>query len=734
MSKKLWIPLGGLVVIILVAGVILYTLIPPLSKQLPPEGDSTVVTLTNPVNGSSATLNQETAITAEALGSQPVSALQLWVDGALWQTKQAPNSGLAQFSAFWTWMPTEAGPHTLLVRALDAQGGQAQSNLVRVNVNPAQDQTNAQPSPDETTPPSTGPEQQPPAPPAGSSQPVSDTHPGKVGFWLGKNIDKAFGNQQAPQAPVLSATVNACNVELQIQDKSNNEFGYLVYRADPKSVDYVKVATLGAGKGTLVYTDKNLYGSLSYYVAAYNGVGQSPSNPVSLNIQDSNCLTPQWSALSLNDATLTPTQPVDKLYCYISLNSGPWTRLPAVQNTFLTPTNGSFDLSPYLKNLPLSPNGAQLDLECWGWQGGSLQLLGKFSQKIPPQLGQPVQVNLGNINFGAMPQMTPLSGGLPDGPVPTPVDFKLTGDPTTCLQHGVILLFCKAVIKDKYAVFVWTPVSCWPGNGCNNNIGGYNLYEVQPDKTLVLRKKVNNPDQTTAAISPPAWPDTAGTQRCFVVTAFTSDTGDESPPSNTACFEFAKLGIQTISLSPTDMLWRYHSHYEGCDWKAAVGPGMSPYDLPPNTIVAGYEHGAHNCDLWNAIFRGAVSFDPSQIPGKLVSARFKFDLYSTEYEVAPDVATNTIKSCASYLMLATEDWHGNPYGDKPITIPAKDYTKLNSNEPDVTPVVKEWLQGTTPNYGFVLRGSQENITDNHGENACASVYNNLRLDVAYYTP
>lgn len=734
MSKKIWIPLVGFFVIVIAAGVALYMLIPPLSQQLPSASGSILVTLTDPVNGSNLTLNHETAISAEALGAQPVSALQLWVDGALWQTKQASNASLTQFNAFWTWTPIKAGPHTLLIRALDEQGGQTQSNLVRVTVNPSQDPNDGQPSPDDTTPPPFGPEMPPPPPPVGPSQPVSNSSPGKVGFWLGKNIGKFMGKQKPPQAPSLSATANGCNVQLLIGDQSNDEYGYLVYRADPKSTDFVQIASLGAGQGTLSYTDKNLYGDLSYYVAAYNPAGQSPSNPVSLVIQDPTCLTPEWSALSLQDATLTPNQPVDKLYCYVSFNGSPWTRLPAVQNTFLTPTNGVFDLSPYLKNLPLAPNGAQMDLECWGWQGGSLQLLGKFSQKLPPQLGQPVQINLGNVNFKTLPQMTPLSGSWPDGPVPTPEDLRLTGDPTTCLQHGVILLFCNAVIENKYAVFVWTPVSCWPGTGCNNNIGGYNLYEVQPDKTLVLRKKVNNPDQTTAAIPPPAWPDTAGTQHCFVVTSFTSDTGEESPPSNTTCFEFANLGIQTTSLSPTDMLWRYQTNYKGCDWKAAVGPSVSPDANLPNTIVVGYEHGSPACDIWNAIFRGAVRFDPSQIPGKVASARLRFDYVSSDYYTSADMATNEIKSCAAYLMLATDDWRGNPYGDKAMTIPAKDYMSLGSGSPDVTPVVKEWLQGTTPNYGFVLRGSQENLTDDHGQNACTTVYNNLRLEVSYYTP
>ncbi len=730
MSKKIWIPLVGLFVIVVVAGMVLYNLIPPMSKQLPPAGGSLLVTLTNPVNGSNLTLNQETAISAEALGLQPVSALQLWVDGALWQTRQAPNASLNQFSAFWTWAPTEAGPHTLLVRALDAQGGQAQSNLVRVTANPPQDQTDEPPSPDDTTPPPSGPEVPPPSPPAGPSQAVSNSSPGKVGFWLGKNIGKFMGNQKPPQAPSLSATVNGCDIQLFIGDQSNDEYGYLVYRADPKSTDFVQVASLGAGQGTLSYTDKNLYGSLSYYVAAYNPAGQSPSNPVSLVIQDPTCLTPEWSALSLNDATLTPTQPVDKLYCYVSFNGGPWTRLPAGKDTFLTPTNGAFDLSPYLKNLPLTPNGAQLDLECWGWQGGSLQLLGKFSQKMPPQLGQPVQIDLSNIHFTALPQMTPLSGGWPDGLVPTPENLKLTGDPATCLQHGVILLFCNAVIQNKYAVFVWTPVSCWPGTACNDNLGGYNLYEVQPDKTLALRKKVNNPDQTTAAIPPPSWPDVAGTQHCFVVTAFTADTGDESPPSNTTCFEFAVLGIQKTSLSPTDTLWRYQFHDESC---GQTGTHPDYFSVGDQQVVVGYEHGDHDCDIWNAIYRGAVYFDTNQIPGKLIEARLKFDYIGGQHWSA-DVASNEIKSCASYLMLGTNDWRGNPYGDKAMTIPAKDYMSLGSFSPDVTAVVKEWMQGTTPNYGFVLRSSQEDLTHDQGVGGCDTVYGNFRLEVTYYTP
>ena len=263
MSKKIWIPLVGFFVIVIAAGVALYMLIPPLSQQLPSASGSILVTLTEPVNGSNLTLNHETAISAEALGAQPVSALQLWVDGALWQTKQASNASLTQFNAFWTWTPIKAGPHTLLIRALDEQGGQTQSNLVRVTVNPSQDPNDGQPSPDDTTPPPFGPEMPPPPPPVGPSQPVSNSSPGKVGFWLGKNIGKFMGKQTPPQAPSLSATANGCNVQLLIGDQSNDEYGYLVYRADPKPTDFVQIASLGAGQGTLSYTDKNLYGNLS---------------------------------------------------------------------------------------------------------------------------------------------------------------------------------------------------------------------------------------------------------------------------------------------------------------------------------------------------------------------------------------------------------------------------------------------------------------------------------------
>jgi hypothetical protein len=75
---------------------------------------------------------------------------------------------------------------------------------------------------------------------------------------------------------------------------------------------------------------------------------------------------------------------VDRTYYYLSLNDGPWSRVPRNQGEFITPKNGFFDLdevlAPLLNSAP--SKDIHVTVDAWGWQGGALVFIGRFERII----------------------------------------------------------------------------------------------------------------------------------------------------------------------------------------------------------------------------------------------------------------------------------------------------------------------------------------------------------------
>jgi hypothetical protein len=65
---------------------------------------------------------EETAIQSTASGPSGVSWIELWVNGELVETTQAPTPLRPMFSAIQRWQPTSPGEHLIEVRAYDENG------------------------------------------------------------------------------------------------------------------------------------------------------------------------------------------------------------------------------------------------------------------------------------------------------------------------------------------------------------------------------------------------------------------------------------------------------------------------------------------------------------------------------------------------------------------------------------------------------------------------------------
>src|SRR5258708_3405636 len=114
--------------------VLLYTRIPDLSRQVPPNSAPIIVTLRTPTNGDQVGLNFFTSIEVQAFGIRPITSMELWIDGTSAQTMTPiAGSNSKQYSASFMWTPASEGEHTLLVRAIDADHHVGISNIVHIN-------------------------------------------------------------------------------------------------------------------------------------------------------------------------------------------------------------------------------------------------------------------------------------------------------------------------------------------------------------------------------------------------------------------------------------------------------------------------------------------------------------------------------------------------------------------------------------------------------------------------
>lgn len=106
---------------------------------------------------------------------------------------------------------------------------------------------------------------------------------------------------------------------------------------------------------------------------------------------------------------------------------------------------------------------------------------------------------------------------------------------------------------------------------------------------------------------------------------------------------------------------------------------------------------------------------------------------------SPDKGSPT--SCATKLLLATEDWHGIPEMDvtkAPDTIAGDLYKDGLPEKPigsvisiDVTDAMKAWVDGTKTNYGFVFAGSTEEKGLIKNNDKCWTVLDGFTLRVNY---
>jgi hypothetical protein len=95
----------------------------------------------------------------------------------------------------------------------------------------------------------------------------------------------------------------------------------------------------------------------------------------------------------------------DRVYYYLSLNSGPWSRVPRLLDEFITPAQGFFNLDEALQGAVAPPSQGTLraEIDAWGWSGGALVYIGRFEKIFITEEGrEPFAILPGQLEICAL--------------------------------------------------------------------------------------------------------------------------------------------------------------------------------------------------------------------------------------------------------------------------------------------------------------------------------------------
>lgn len=411
-KRSKWIRIAPIFVcVILIAAILGWVILEfnsyaadPLPNIPPPE--HFYVFITSPSNHSQFFLGAPIIVQATAFtfGSEPISSVELYIDGELIGVESAPEGGSDNILAEFLWSPSETGVYDLAARAIGVIQQTMNSPVALIEIIPSIYDLQAGDSTDYALPVPAGLEIPPILPDPDS--PFSPAQPwkGTPGNWLNSLVTKT-----APNPPELAASLEGCNVALSIHDLSDNEEGFEVWRALPNSPAWARIAVLASQSQEvwIAYQDDTAQGATTYYVSAFNSKGFTDSNLVRVFVDPDDCKPPTDPSpvLTLKLENMETFIPVDKFYCYVSLDGEGWIRRPELgfwSGRTASQEGGSFDVEIISLSLTgdaeIGPKTFYLD--CWGWLGGSLHYLGAFSQTLNPNQEGGVQV--GSENFSAL--------------------------------------------------------------------------------------------------------------------------------------------------------------------------------------------------------------------------------------------------------------------------------------------------------------------------------------------
>ena len=763
-----------------------------LARLPSPEGlklsdlSSSTIGITSPVDGGILFLNDPVSVDVEAATKKQVDHFELWVDGILASpvTGEARPSEMFLYSISFPWLGAATGEHILIVRAIGS-GWTLDSNAVRVTIidpdlaftgrrmlpgagetlnslaaafglppmllalaNPQIAGLGDPLSPGEPVlipdlpAPMQGESPQDPPPGMGAdfTPDPAPGSPGRLGTWFDLNLRAKPATP--PAAPTLFRWKEGCDLRLYVLDNSSDELGFFVYRLNPGSSSFTRIATLGAHNGAefFVFTDAGLYGAFDYYVSAFNAAGESASNFSHVVFLDPACRSSDPAVMMVNAIVMKPTQAADKAYCYFSLQEGFWSRFPEDPNAFVLPTENGFDLGRMLRGTALPPQ-SQLSVECWGWSGGSLLPLGSASGLVSSTPGvvplggegQPLDlvISISKIDWGGfVPVFSPALLNLQVVRITPPYALERTVSLETCANHfsiGDTLTSRKACAEAiatglNILVWHWDPIC----SGCKfsdylpaSAIGGFQIFEKNGDDPPHLAATTTTGPWQDVVFLPQGAP-TPDMARVYYARAYSGPY--VSPRSNLHTWKDLGEGLVSTFAYAT---------VKTEEVKDISGTCSFPDELPSSGIygdftVIGYQHlYKPTCGYSDRNYRAHLSFDMGAAKGHVIYNA------SLVYNQLSGFSTKPGQSCAKSFLTVT----GIGSDGTPATTLLKDLPLLGisgaTNVVPVTSLVDGWSRGLKPNFGLLMVGRNESLPKTEND-SCWTRYGGFMLSMIYF--
>ena len=303
-----------------------------------------------------------------------------------------------------------------------------------------------------------------------------------------------------------------------------------------------------------------------------------------------------------------------------------------------------------------------------------------------------------------------------------------TTDPAVCSQHGGVGggLACHASLPNGALALVWSCKNC--------RADGYRVYEMSPVNQLIPANGAYATDKTItlALLDDPGQPFAGN---CYAVTAFRG--ANESSTSGQFCAGGGSV-LATVTLPPAHVLHRARDH------DLTTG-NVAPYDgktvnIFNDSLLVGFELYADIKDLGdfyqNDIHRLALYFDLSPLAGKTIAkAVLQLPTQVSWHGVDNDLVLTDMspEACVTDVDKATDHWWSNNDIDATVTYISPGVYMGPDIGIDVTKGVQGWVRDPRSNFGFVLRGANENEAY-HGpkSSVCVTQFSSAALVVTYH--
>jgi hypothetical protein len=311
------------------------------------------------------------------------------------------------------------------------------------------------------------------------------------------------------------------------------------------------------------------------------------------------------------------------------------------------------------------------------------------------------------VNYGALFQLARPA---------VPINLRGAAGGPDCAAHvGLIgALVCPDMIKSGDVLLVWD----WQPPAGSTPIDGYRVYHMNGLSKLPALVATRTKDLTLLDLPKPPG---GYTGQCYSVSAFAGTA--ESAPSAEFCAGTGSAAT-TTRLSATHLRWSFRSRNQpGSPFTQVFHGGED------DGFQVGFQYTADTHTFGDqstaTYYRAAMAFDLSALQTRrLVSASLRLN-------IAASSGSGNNHSCATDVGTGTEFWWQNSgwiEGQFGGGVAPTDTGPVISA--DVTPLVAQWLRGE-PNYGFVLRNSDENL-DAFTNKECITKYASPVLEITYY--